>query len=143
MQRKVVNNLLNARSAKFGQFDESLIRRTGIFGLKTKRDMQKSIDILTDIVRTDNNILKETKVLLDYKDLEKTQVKDRYVETESRTIGFMSAINKLQRQNEKIQANLIKSEKQINLLMYVLLAFTLLVFGTGYYLVKKKKLTLK
>src|SRR6476661_8903049 len=37
-QRRKINQLLADRSAKFGQYDESLSRRTGIFGLKTKKD---------------------------------------------------------------------------------------------------------
>ena len=49
-QRQKVNELLQQRSARFGQFDESLKQRTGIFGLKTKKDMQASIDILKQIV---------------------------------------------------------------------------------------------
>ena len=63
MQRKKINLLLADRSSKFGQYDQSLSSRTGIFGLKTKKDMQRSIDILTEIVRTDNNIFVELKFL--------------------------------------------------------------------------------
>src|SRR5690606_7334543 len=72
VQRQRVNDLLNKRTARFGQFNQSLEARTGIFGFKTKKDMQASIDILKEIIATDNHIFKETKVLLDYKDMEKT-----------------------------------------------------------------------
>src|SRR5690554_7464066 len=58
IQRQRVNTLLDQRSARFGQFDQSLNSRTGIFGLKTKKDMQNSIDILKEIVITDNNIFR-------------------------------------------------------------------------------------
>src|SRR5690554_3634155 len=58
LQRQKVNHLLDQRSARFGHFDESLKKRTGIFGLKTKRDMQASLDILHEIVLTDNEIFR-------------------------------------------------------------------------------------
>src|SRR5690554_2014778 len=72
IQRQKVNTLLKDRSERFGQFYESLESKTGIFGLKTKKDMQKSIDILKAIVLNDNHILKETQILVRYKDQEKS-----------------------------------------------------------------------
>src|SRR6476660_9984475 len=76
-QRNKINQLLENRSMKFSQYDNSLTKRTGIFGLKTKRDMQVSNDILTQIVLTDNEIFSELKILLDYKDFEKKEVEHR------------------------------------------------------------------
>ena len=74
LQRKKINSLLAERSEKFGHYDQSLTKRTGIFGLKTKKDMQRSIDILTDIVLNDNSVFKELKTLMEYKDYEKSTV---------------------------------------------------------------------
>ena len=74
VQRNKINKLLNERSSRFGQYDSSLGKRSGIFGLKTKRDLQFSNDILRQIVLTDNDIFSELKVLMDYKDFEKKQV---------------------------------------------------------------------
>ena len=71
IQRKLVNTLLQQRSTKFGEYDVSLTQKTGIFGIfKSKGDMQKSNDILKQIVITDNNIFLETKKLLAIKDYE-------------------------------------------------------------------------
>jgi folylpolyglutamate synthase/dihydropteroate synthase len=138
-----VNLLLNDRSEKFGQYDESLRKRTGIFGLKTKKDMQQSIDILTEIVRTDNEVFRELKILLDYKDLEKNQTQERYSETESRSHNFMVVINKLQDQNELLKAELKKSETQSYSLVYILIALDIFVAGLLLYLFRAKKLTFK
>src|SRR5690606_5888929 len=102
VQRKKVNQLLADRSAKFGQYDLSLSSRTGIFGLKTKKDMQRSIDILTQIVLTDNRIFLELKTLLDYKDFEKTEAQGKAEQTEARTLNFMHTINNLQQENDKL-----------------------------------------
>lgn len=137
LQRKKINGLLENRSAKFGQYDESLTMRTGIFGLKTKKDMQRSIDILTEIVKTDNAIFKELKVLLDYKDLEKSQVESKAEESTSRMNSYMLTIRKLQQQNENLkkEAETIENEKQkaINILIasiLVIIAVLIILFAT-------------
>src|SRR3546814_611948 len=84
LQRQKVNTLLDERSQRYGDFNQSLQKRTGIFGLKTKKDMQASIDILKEIVLTDNNIFRETKVLVDYKDMEKAFISTQAQESEDR-----------------------------------------------------------
>ena len=50
LQRLKVNALLSERSNKFGQYDQSLDARTGIFGFQTKGDIKKSNEILRQIV---------------------------------------------------------------------------------------------
>ena len=110
LQRKKINGMLDARSSKFGEFTESLQSRTGIFGLKTKRDMQKSIDILKQIILTDNQILKETKTLLDYKTFEQQQAITQTVETGNRNLAYMRTINKLQNELEQ-QRKLLEETK--------------------------------
>src|SRR4051812_40366214 len=109
-QRNKINSLLADRSSKFGQYDESLTKKTGIFGLKTKKDMQSSINILTEIVKTDNDIFRELKTLLDYKDLEKVQAQENATETQSHVGNYMTTINKLQRQNDLLKVEIEKSE---------------------------------
>lgn len=111
LQRKKINQMLDARSQKFGQYAESLSSRTGIFGLKTKKDMQKSIDILTEIIQTDNAILKETKTLLDYKTFEQEQVQTKSKESDYRNLAYMRTINKLETENEKIRSEFEESLK--------------------------------
>lgn len=142
-QRKKVNNLLSNRSSKFGQYDESLTKRTGIFGLKTKKDMQRSINILTEIVQTDNEIFKELKILLDYKDLEKTQVQTRATETESRINAYMQTIKKLQQQNDKIKDEFAEVEKEHNKFTNILITIIVVVISIFLALLATKKLTFR
>ncbi|MFC3198341.1 hypothetical protein ACFOET_12020 [Parapedobacter deserti] len=141
-QRQKVNELLTQRSMRFGQFDESLNKRTGIFGLKTKKDMQASIDILKQIVLTDNYIFKETKALLDYKEFEKSQIADQASEFDVRINGYIKTISKLQREQERLRSDLNALEKanQLNKGLAVLFG---LAFGgaTVYILVSRQKLT--
>ncbi len=94
LQRTRVNRLLDERRGRFGDFDASLKARTGIFGLKTKKDMQASIDILKQIVETDNHIFKETKALLDFKEIEKQSVNSQAVTSNERISGYIRTISK-------------------------------------------------
>jgi hypothetical protein len=102
LQRKKINSMLAVRSQKFGKYDQSLSQHTGIFGLQTKKDIRRSNDILMDIVKTDNAIYKQLKILLDYRTFQQTQVVDKSKEIESANLHYMNTINTLRRQNEKL-----------------------------------------
>jgi hypothetical protein len=102
LQRKKINSMLAVRSQKFGIYDQSLSQHTGIFGLQTKKDIRRSNNILMDIVKTDNAIYKQLKILLDYRMFQQTQAVDRSKEIESTNLHYMNTINTLRRQNEKL-----------------------------------------
>jgi len=102
-QRKKINGMLADRKVKFGQYDESLNKHTGIFGLQTKKDIRASNDILMDIVKTDNDIFTQLKVLLDYRTFQQNQAVSHSSQTDSTNIGFMNSINQLRAQNEKLK----------------------------------------
>jgi hypothetical protein len=104
MQRLKINKLLDQRSERFGQYENSLGTRSGIFGLKTNRDMQTSNDILRQIVLTDNDIFSELQVLLNYKDLEKSEVLTQAETVEGRIERYQSTIAQLQQENQKLLA---------------------------------------
>lgn len=106
LQRLKINALLAERSARFGQYDQSLDARTGIFGFQTKRDIKNSNEILRQIVLNDNNIFKELKVLMDYKDQEVKNVIITSNNTNGRIQSYMLSINKLQDQNEHLKGNI-------------------------------------
>jgi hypothetical protein len=135
LQKTKINGMLDARFQKFGEYDQSLKSKTGIFGLKTKRDMQKSIDILTAIIKTDNDILKETKTLLDFKTYQQEQISNKSQESEDRSLAYMRTINKLQTQTESLNTQLVevkKSQKFFQLVTFALglamIAILLFVF---------------
>ncbi|MGV3764277.1 hypothetical protein [Parapedobacter sp.] len=141
-QRQKVNELLQKRSARFGQFDESLKKRTGIFGLKTKKDMQASIDILKQIVFTDNDIFRETKMLLDYKEFEKSQIAQQANEFDGRINGYIKTISKLQREQERLSAEVDRLENNNLRNQGLLTLFALTTVGIGIWLfVRRQKVT--
>lgn len=133
-QRKKINTMLAARAVKFGQYDASLGKHTGIFGLQTKKDIRRSNDILMDIVKTDNNIFIQTKLLLafknnqlNYRTYQQQTVQSKVKETEGVSLGFMKTINKLSAQNETLTAQLkTANDKQINVRNWALIVIVLL-----------------
>jgi hypothetical protein len=139
-QRIKINKLLDQRSERFGQYESSLGTRSGIFGLKTKRDMQASNDILRQIVLTDNDIFSELKVLLNYKDLEKSEVQTRAETVEGRIERYQSTITRLQQENQKLrletEKHIVYQERQFNYLIILIIALGI----SAYYIYKLKKL---
>ncbi|MFC4210796.1 hypothetical protein ACFOWA_06370 [Pedobacter lithocola] len=135
-QRVKVNSLLQERSQRFGQYDESLNQRTGIFGWQTKKDIKNSNEILRQVVLTDNNIFKELKVLMDYKDLQNQQKVAVADNSQERIENYMRSIKKLQDQNEELKSDLAKKNNQ-SLSSYIIV-FLLLIMAGGFYFFNKK-----
>lgn len=127
LQHNKVNNLLAKRSIAFNQYFQSLDMHTGIFGFQTKKDIRRSNEILMDIVKTDNAIFKELKILLDYRTTVQTEVLDRSKESENRNTSFMNTINKLRNQTEKIRAEAAESNKQAEHFKNMLIATAALI----------------
>jgi len=145
VQRKRVNDLLDARQQKFGAYDSSLTHKSGLFGLfKSKGDMQKSIDILKDIVITDNNIFLETQKLLKIKDFEKDKYQQLATDYDKQVSAYIGTINKLQRENDKLRQQADQTEgSPLGLIWgYVSLA-AILILGFLLYRSNKRKLMSK
>lgn len=104
--------MLALRKQKFGQYEQSLSMHTGIFGLQTKKDIRRSNDILMDIVKTDNDIFVQTKILLEYRTFQQTQVQSRAADADNSNIGFMNTINRLRAQNDKLKREADAAEQQ-------------------------------
>jgi len=143
-QRKKINGMLAQRKQKFGQYDESLSKHTGIFGLQTKNDIRRSNDILMDIVKTDDDIFVQLKVLLDYKTFEQKEVQSHVVDADTSKIGYMNTINRLRDQNEKLRHDieLIEQDqqksKQISLGIIFALIFVVILLLRARFVKKDK-----
>lgn len=114
LQRKKINGMLDMRRQKFGEYDQSLTQHTGIFGIQTKKDIRNSNDILMQIVKTDDSVFQQLKILLDYRVSQQKQVEVHAVQSDSSNIGFMGEINKLRVENEKLKhdAELAEQDRQ-------------------------------
>lgn len=138
-QRLRINALLAERSAKFGQYEESLNARTGIFGFQTKKDIRNSNEILRQIVLNDNNIFRELKTLMDYKDLEVTAVKSNADQTNSRIRNYQLAIKTLQDQNEQLRQEVEEQSKSKVFSNTVIILLLLSLVGLAWFFLKKLK----
>jgi len=138
-QRLKVNALLNQRSAKFGQYDQSLDTKTGIFGFQTKGDIKNSNEILRQIVLNDNNIFKELKILMDYKDEEVKRIKNEANNNGSRINNYKESIKKLQDQNVQLKKDYDAANKEKQITNYIVMFLTLTLFVACYLFYKKLK----
>jgi hypothetical protein len=111
LQRAKINAMLAQRAQQFGQYDQSLTMHTGIFGLQTKKDIRRSNDILMDIVKKDDDIYKQIKILLDFRTFQQKQVQTHYKAVEDNTIGYMTAINKLRNEVDHLKADAARQQK--------------------------------
>lgn len=111
IQRKKINSMLAERSSKFGEYEQSLSKHTGIFGLQTKKDIRRSNEILMAITETDNQIFKQIKVLLDYRMFEQKQVETQKNEVQDANLTYMRTINRLREQNAKLMKEAEAREK--------------------------------
>jgi hypothetical protein len=144
LQRKKINGMLDMRRQKFGEYDQSLKMHTGIFGMQTKKDIRNSNDILMNIVKTDDDIMQQLKILLDYRTFQQKQVEVQSNQADSTNMGFMGEINKLRIQNEKLKhdAEVADQERQkkAQMALYIIIGlFVVIVLLLRRIFVKKGK----
>lgn len=140
LQRKKINAMLDARSLKFGQYDESLSQHTGIFGLQTKNDIRRSNGILMDIVKTDNDIFQQLKILLDYRAFQQTQAQTQARQVNDKALAYMTTINKLRNQLEKVRIEAEENEKSYAKTKTILFVIIGILFLSILYYITRKPL---
>jgi hypothetical protein len=111
LQRKKINQMLDERHKKFGQYDESLKKHTGIFGLQTKKDIRRSNNILMEIARTDDSIFIQTKILLSYRTFQQQQAEVKSSQAQDYSLGYMNTINRLREQIDRLKQEAAEAQK--------------------------------
>ncbi|HVV54418.1 MAG TPA: hypothetical protein VHC47_03785 [Mucilaginibacter sp.] len=101
LQRQKINHMLDERRQKFGQYEESLKKHTGIFGLQTKKDIRRSNAILMDINQEDDSIFDQIRILLSYRVYQQQQTQAQSEQIENNSLGYMTTINRLRDQLKK------------------------------------------
>jgi hypothetical protein len=140
LQRSKINQMLEVRRQKFGQYDQSLAKHTGIFGLQTKKDIRRSNDILMDIVKTDDDIFRELKILMDYRVFQQQQAQTHSTESQNVTLAYMNTINRLRQQIDwlKQDAQIEKQHQEKQLRIFIIVA--VLMFASILYLLSTKRI---
>ncbi len=139
LQRAKINHMLDLRRIKFSEYDQSLTRHTGIFGLQTKKDIRKSNEILMEIVKTDDDIFRELKILLDYRVFQQQQVETKSTQTENVNLGYMTTINKLRQQIDQLKQEAQQDKEHQENLMRIFIIVAVLMLGSILYLLIKKR----
>ncbi|MEO6849374.1 MAG: hypothetical protein ABI203_06390 [Mucilaginibacter sp.] len=139
LQRKKINDMLDVRKQKFGQYDESLRKHSGIFGMQTKKDIRKSNDILTDIVHSDEDLFREIKILLDYRTYQQQQVQTHSTESEKINLGFMTKINNLRQQIDQLKQDALKQKQRQDKTQQTYIIIFVLMLGSILYLIMRKR----
>lgn len=110
-ERERLQELLQERRDKFESYIESMQKRSGIFGGKTKKDIEASNKVLMEIVETDNRIMGVLNRAINYKTHEKVnmnydkrdfdeQLKNLRAVNES----FSKKVESLSAENEKLRS---------------------------------------
>lgn len=136
LQRNKINQMLDVRARKFGIYDQSLSQHTGIFGLQTKKDIRRSNEILMDIAKADNEIFRQTKILLDFRAFQQTQAVEKSKEAEGTSLAMMYTIKRLQDQVQKLNHTAAQHEREadkvernlIVTIVILILIFTVLIY---------------
>ncbi|HEY8781394.1 MAG TPA: hypothetical protein VIM16_07270 [Mucilaginibacter sp.] len=105
LERARINAMLAKRQVKFDQYNESLSMHTGIFGSQSKNDIQSSSDILMNIVKTDDSVYSELKILFEYAIFQRVQVQNQRKEIEKKNLVFVTTIKKLRKQVQQLKAD--------------------------------------
>ncbi|HTK19704.1 MAG TPA: hypothetical protein VL442_09340 [Mucilaginibacter sp.] len=139
LQRTKINQMLENRRQKFGQYDQSLKKHTGIFGLQTKKDIRRSNDILMDIVKTDDDIFRELKILMDYRVFQQQQAQTHSNESENVTLAYMNTINRLRSQIDQLKQEAEKEKTHQASQLRILIGVVVLLFVSILYLLTRKR----
>jgi len=104
-----LQKLLKDRKDRFEAYATSADQHSGIFGIKTKKDLEKSREILLEIVKTDNNILLELNRAISHRGIAKAD----YSIDEA---GYKQTIDRLTQASDTLNSQLIAA-KEINTTM--------------------------
>lgn len=96
--RQELQNLLNERKQKFDAYTNSLEKRSGIFGGKSKADVQRSNEVLIDIVKTDNKIISTLNRVSDFRTFEKVNMNYDLIKCNEQLSNLRNAVDTLNKQ---------------------------------------------
>ncbi len=139
MERKRLFELLEERRQKFDAYSASIEKHSGIFGNKTKKDMQKSNDVLTELVRTDNNIISVLNRAVDFKNYERVSLSQEVGENTQQMESLLHATDTLERQLVKIRADQVTLKRESQWLKIVNRTLIFAVLMMIFLFVRKKK----
>ncbi len=123
--RKDLHDLIDLRREKFDSYSRSIEKKSGFFGNKTKKDIQHSNDVLTEIVETDNRIIGLLNRVVDFKSYEKVNRNYDLLQNDERLNNLRQATDTLTKQVDTLvitNASLKSKTKKLQWLLFILSA---------------------
>ena len=139
LERKRLFELLEERRQKFEAYSTSIEKRSGIFGNKTKKDMLISNEVLTEIVRTDNNIISVLNRAVDFKNYEKVSLSQEVGENTQQMENLLHATDTLEKQLAKLTTDQLVLKREAQWLKIVNRTLIFAVLLMIFLVVRKKK----
>jgi hypothetical protein len=120
--------LIKQRKELFDSYNESLNKKSGFLGNKTKNDLRDTQDKLLDVVNTDNKIMNSLSRTLDFRNFEKQSMSYDVSSFEQR-IRNLSVLNdslntqyaRIFDENKKMRSAIRRQELYTGLLFFLLL----------------------
>jgi len=140
-----LQHLLQERRDRFESYASAADKRSGIFGMKTKKDMEESREILLGIVNLDNRIMAELTHVISARGMAKANYSTDLMENSEMIKRLTAASDTLYKQltvqkemNESLQA---KTERQKWVLYFFIAATGILLLSLLSSLVRKRKMS--
>ena len=136
--RAELQKLLMERQKKFDAYSESLKKRSGFFGGKSKQDIQRSNEVLRDIIESDNKIISVLNRVVDFKVYEKVNMNYELLSCNERVSNLQHGVEALNNQVSKLASANASLEKKTGSLKFLATAFGILVLALLVLITRKK-----
>ena len=127
--RAELQKRLEERQKKFDAYSESLKKRSGFFGGKSKADIQHSNAVLRDIIETDNQIIKVLNRVVDFRTYEKVNMNYDLLSCNERVTNLQNAVEMLNNRVSKLASSNAELDKKAGNFKFLSTVFGILVLG--------------
>jgi hypothetical protein len=130
-ERQRLQELMEERRSKFESYMQSMQKRSGIFGGKTKKDLEAGNKVLMEIVETDNRIMGVLTRAIQFKTHEKASMNYDKRESDEQLKNVRAVNESLSKKIEALRAEneklLSRSKKLSSSLFAAAVSFILMV----------------
>lgn len=137
-EKVALQKLLQERESRFGDYSRAATSKSGFFGNKTRNDLRKQVDVLTEIIKTDNRIISLLKNFLDYRTFQRTELIYSQAETDEKMRKLDELTTSLSDKLLNAEAANRKLRQQTGALQIFATLLAILVLVLGYLLWKCK-----
>ena len=136
--RAELQKRLEERQKKFDAYSESLKKRSGFFGGKSKADIQHSNAVLRDIIETDNQIIKVLNRVVDFRTYEKVNMNYDLLSCNERVENLQRGVEMLNKQMSNLAASNSTLKKQTGSLKFLSTVLGIIVLALLFLMTRKK-----